>query len=206
MKEIYPIGNTPPSYYHSSIDYFEERGLSPEDSQILVVGGELIAWHLKDSHPNAFVESIDIEPRTIEIQREIAKELQEGTDPNTIAEKVETGKYLEPEESESAEHPTEILHDIKSNVKKPDSSRVENFEEYKGEPDLIFSNNVYDYCENFMNAVERVDPDFLEMYTIFPPEEPLEAYSGRLDADVNPDVDFSWSSFDANVILFSDQV
>lgn len=208
MDEVYPVGNTHKSYYDDVLDYFERQGFEPENSRILVVGGELIAWNIKDRFPKSHVESIDVEEKTLELQSGIAERLESGEDPSTIAQQIEDREFIDSEKELGTTYP-EIVAEIGDNVLEPDNSRVEDIESYRGEADMVISNNVSDYAFNFMDTIERVDPDYVEIYTIHPIEHVTSEYDGRLEPDVNPDVDFWWTpggrDGNVDVILYSEQ-
>lgn len=204
MEEVYPVGNTHLPYYTDVMDHFEERGFSGEDDNILVVGGELIAWHMKDQYPDSFVQSIDIQDRTLELQSGIAERLSNGVNPETLINEVKNTDLMTGEDLGTM-YP-EIINELEGKVAEPDESYVQDFTAYEGDPDLILSNNVCDYTAGFMESVERADPDYLEMYTVFPVEDTLNEYSGSMEPEVNPDVDFWWvpDGGQEDVILFSD--
>jgi hypothetical protein len=206
MEEVFPVGNTHLPYYEDVMDHFEERGFEPEDSHVLVVGGELVAWHLKDRYPGAQVESIDVEERTMELQRNFAERLESGEDPERLVEELNDGEVLGYDEDIGSVYPG-ILPEIGNQVAEPDASRVRDIENYRGEPDLILSNNVCDYAFDFMDTVNRADPDFLELYTVLPAEDTMQGYDGDLEPEVNPDVNFWWvpeeMGGETDVVLYS---
>lgn len=203
MEEVFPVGNMHLPYYEEVLDYFEDRGFSG-DEHVLVVGGELVAWHVKDRYPEAFIESIDVEERTLEMQTEIGERIANGEDSDRLMEDVRTDRLLEFGEEKGTVYP-EIIEEIEGRVERPDRSQQMDFADYNGDPDLILSNNVCDYMADFTDSVEDADPDFLEMYTVFPAEEITEDYSGPMRPEVNPEVDFWWVPYrgQENVILYS---
>lgn len=206
MEEVYPVGNTHKTYYEDVLDYFEEKGFESENSHILVVGGELIAWTIKSRYPDSHVESIDVKERTMDIQTDIAERLNSGEPPSDITRNVENQTLRELGDVGTT-YPG-IIGEIGENVLEPDSSQVGNVEDYEGSADMIISNNVCDYAFGFMDAVERVEPDYVELYTIQPSEHVTSGYNGKLKADVNPDVDFWWApggkDDNVDVILYSE--
>lgn len=203
MEEVFPVGNTHLAYYEDVLDYFEDRGFSG-DGHVLVVGGELIAWHVKDRYPEAFVESIDVEERTLEMQSNVGERIAKGANSNWLMEEVRTDKLLDFGEERGTIYP-EIIEELDGRVERPDSSQRMDFADYSGDPDLILSNNVCDYMADFMSSVQDADPNFLEMYTVFPAESVITDYSGPMVPEVNPDVDFWWAPYTGqeNVVLYS---
>ena len=208
MEEVYPVGNTHKAYYDDVLVYFEREGFDSEDSHILVVGGELIAWSVKDRYPESRVESIDVEERTLALQSSIAERLRSGEDPADISQQIESRELRNFGEEWGTTY-SGIVKEIGKNVVEPDVSRVQDVETYQGDPDMIISNNVCDYAFGFVDAVERIDPDYVELYTILPADKITSDYNGRLEPDVNPDIDF-WGSpggkdDTVDIVLYSEE-
>lgn len=192
MEEVYPVGNTHKAYYDDVLDYFEDEGFASEGSHILVVGGELIAWNIKNRYPKSEVESIDVSERTMDIQSDIAERLASGEEPSRIVEEIDNKQIGGIGDDWGTVYPG-IVEEVGEDVLEPDVSRVQDVETYEGNADMIISNNVGDYAFGLMDTVERVDPDYVELYTLHPAEQTTSGYSGRLEPDVNPDVDFWWA-------------
>ncbi len=206
MDEVYPVGNTHKAYYDDVLDHFEDEGFESEGSHILVVGGELVAWNIKDRYPESDVESIDVSEKTMDIQSGIGERLASGENPSQIREEIENIELRKAGDNWGTVYP-EIVEEIGNNALEPDTSRVQDVESYQGSPDMIISNNVGDYAFGLMDTVERVDPDYVELYTLHPVEDTTSGYDGELEPEINPDVDFWWApggrDENMDVVLYS---
>lgn len=208
MNHVYQVGNTHLSYYDDVMDYFQDEGFEPEDSDIVTVGSNLVGWYLKHEYPSAHVETVEVEPRTAEMQNEIGRLLSKGEDPREIRRDVESRGLLEPDEVCGVMYP-EIVSEIGNDVREPDSSYVGCFSGYHGDADLVLTNNVGDFMgrEELIHSAAATGADYFEMYsTTIAPEKVIGdiARGFDLDPDFDPEVDFWWApEEDVTLALFS---
>jgi hypothetical protein len=202
LNQVYPVGHTHLKYYDDVMEYFGEEGFEPEGSTVLTVGADLVGWYLKDQYPEAHVETVEIDPRTAEMQEDIGERLSRGEDPVEIRQDLEQnpGTFLDSRLDLGEEIGTiypGVVEEIGENASRPDASHVTDFSGYSGDADIVLTNNVSDYMETdeFFQAVESTGADYLEMYSVLPgADELIEEGSEDLGmkSEIDPDLRFDW--------------
>ena len=211
VDKVYPVGNTHLKYYEDVMDYFEQQGFEPEESEILTVGADLIGWNLQDRYPDASVGTLEINPKTSSVQYEVGERLLEDENPLSVVSDVRKGvsgfDHILDWSDEVGNIYPEIVLELGNDVARPRSGSVGDFADYGGDADVVLTNNVSDYMNRgeFLESLVRTDASYAEMYSVLPGlKDELDEIDAGFDLEFDPDVSFQWEGLEGvTVVLFS---
>lgn len=83
---IYELPNQEREHIEYAESEFEEMGADLDDSEVVFVGGTLYAHDYKARHPEADVTAVEVDPVAAYTHRFAGHQLEEGTEPEQIAE------------------------------------------------------------------------------------------------------------------------
>lgn len=175
VEEIYPVGNTGREYYDQVIEFFQAKGADFNNSNIVMIGSDLIGWYLKDRFPQANVTTIEENSTTSRLQNRVGELLYEKAPADEVL-----SKTFEEHLSDSSEAGfigttySDVVYELENNVSPPDESIVSDFRNVGFDADIVFTNNVYDYSsENFFSHLgeNTSDQSYLELYSVPMPDE-----------------------------------
>jgi hypothetical protein len=83
---IYELPNQKREHIEYAESEFEEMGADLDDSEVVFVGGTLYAHDYKARHPEADVTAVEVDPVAAYTHRFAGYQLEEGTEPEQIAE------------------------------------------------------------------------------------------------------------------------
>lgn len=137
---IYELPNQKREHIEYAESEFEEMGAELDDSEVVFVGGTLYAHDYKARHPDADVTAVEVDPIAAYTHRFAGHQLEEGTDPEQIAENL----FNFGREKQEGEY-TIISQDEYEEIK-------EVHEDFVEEEDL--------FDESFLEDVFFMEPDY----------------------------------------------